>query len=295
MPNDLNAQGHPAQERVDNTRSPPSVGPGPAFRRRRGIGGRLVPIALALAQLSTTSATLPPSRHASTHFERAPSIDTERTLASLCHSHNGLLIVSGVFGIDAEELTYSQSAVAGLCVVIQAGGEREGDGLGDLGLPLQNHFCDASEPPEACVRFTGDGCDPRGFALACEALELQFIFLNALLSANDAIYLRRVLPNPETPEARGGSLGEERDEGGAPSPSSLSSPTGDRTGPQLWGVFTPIPSRRRLARVFQDEFLLTPNRRRHARGPSVKNATRVGHPPRPLPLDKRRGTLDPQF
>ena len=39
MQNDLNAKAHPAQERVDNTRAPPSVGPDPAFRRRRGTSG----------------------------------------------------------------------------------------------------------------------------------------------------------------------------------------------------------------------------------------------------------------
>ena len=60
---------------------------------------------------------------------------------------------------------------------------------------------------------------------------------------------RRILANPEPPEARGRSLGKGHDEGGAPSPSSLSGPTPDRAEPQRWGVFTPIPSRRRRARV----------------------------------------------
>ncbi|KAL1658071.1 hypothetical protein GGF50DRAFT_121207 [Schizophyllum commune] len=119
MQNALNAQRHPAQERVYHTRGPPSVGPGPAFRRRRGIGGRFLSILLAFSQTrsfhsllnstlisvsiqSITCTTLPPSRHASTLFERASSIDTERMLASFCDLHNaaGLLVVSGVFGIS---------------------------------------------------------------------------------------------------------------------------------------------------------------------------------------------------
>ncbi|KAL1683975.1 hypothetical protein EV122DRAFT_286197 [Schizophyllum commune] len=80
---------------------------------------------------------LSPSRHASTHFERAPSIDIKRTLALLsdCHNAVGLLIISGtpfrsaVLGLN-RRIGTDLTAAGG--VVIQAGGLREREGLGGL-------------------------------------------------------------------------------------------------------------------------------------------------------------------
>ncbi|KAI5895645.1 uncharacterized protein SCHCODRAFT_01088652 [Schizophyllum commune H4-8] len=88
----------------------------------------------ALLGMSTIWTTLSPSRHASTHFERAPSIDTKRIFAMLTHPHNvaGSLVVSGAFGINGKPPgPRRQDCISG-GVVIQAGGEREGDGLDDL-------------------------------------------------------------------------------------------------------------------------------------------------------------------
>ncbi|KAL1749709.1 hypothetical protein FB107DRAFT_280403 [Schizophyllum commune] len=135
-------------------------------------------------------------------------------------------------------------------VVIQAGGEREDDGLGDLGLPLQSQRRRGSFSTASSSIQSGAKDDEQDVDEASNAIPAPSFRRVPPPHYAVSMYYYRQCPDPAPCEAIAA------------------------TAERLY-----MPHYRNLnssleRRHYLGEFLLTPSRRRHARVPSMKDATR---------------------